>query len=151
MWKVILVICLALAISAAWYGESRRFFCLSNGQCLTVWKTYNDVCYIIPGKYYGALRPANGYMRCSNTNLITFFFSSELPGEIVFQTGNEVNVHNDSLNPIKFYDFSVDTSRYLKLLYLPTAKTSRDMKPDAELMDLDIRENYATNKDGGHL
>ena len=134
MWKVILLICLALAIPAIWYGESRRFFCLSNGRCLTVWKTYNNVCYIVPGKYYGLVRPADGYMQCSNTNLITFYFSSDLPGAIIFESGYEVKIHEVALNQIKFYDFSIDTSRYLKLLYLPNAKRSSDLKPDAELI-----------------
>ena len=118
---------------------------------MTVWKTYNNVCYIIPGKYYGLVRPTNGYMQCSNTNLITFYFSSELPDAIIHQSGYDVKIYNDSLNPIKFYDFSIDTSRYLKILYLPTARRRSDLKPDAELMDINIREEYAADRTGKHL
>jgi hypothetical protein len=151
MRKTFFGFCALLAVLLIWYRESRRFFCLNNGQCITVWKTYNNVCYIIPGKYCGIVKPSNGYIESANTNLITFYFSPELPGAFVFQSGMAVMIHKDARNKFYFYDFSKDTSRYLNIFYSPTAKKRSDMKPGTGLMDIDIRENYACDKDGENL
>lgn len=54
-----------------WYGETRSFECSDKGKCVTVWKTYGNTCYVIPGKYYGLLAPSSGenYIKTVNTSI----------------------------------------------------------------------------------
>jgi hypothetical protein len=151
MKKIFLFSSLLLIPILIWYGESRRFFCLDNGDCITVWKTYNNVCFIIPGKYYGIVRPSNNYIESSNTNLLTVYFSPELPGALVVQSGQGVKINNENMHEFAFYKYETDTGRFNNILYMPDAKKRSDMKAGARLMDIDIRENYALDKDGKKL
>ena len=145
MKKRYLFLCFLVGL-AIWYGESRKFFCLGGGRCVTVWKTYNNVCYIIPGRYYGIVRPSDTYIQAANTTLLTIYFSPELPRAFVFQSWLPLKVIN-AHHEFEFYNYYEDTSRFLKMLYLPNAQKRGDMRPGAGLMDIDVHENYATNKD----
>ena len=51
MKRLLLNLAAVVVLSLIWYGESRKFFCLDNGGCVSVWETLNHVCYIIPGRY----------------------------------------------------------------------------------------------------
>jgi len=57
MKRKLLFFALGITLLVTWFGESRKFFCLEDGNCVTVWKTFNG-CYIIPGKYYGIVKPS---------------------------------------------------------------------------------------------
>ena len=150
MKRILLFFALVITLIIIWLGESRRFFCLEDGYCVTVWKTYN-VCYIIPGKYYGIVKPSGQYIESSNTNLITIFFSKELPAAFIFQSSGEVKIYDGVKHEFTFYDYTKDTSRFDKILYMPNAVKRSDIKADAGLMDIDIRENYATDRSGKKL
>jgi hypothetical protein len=58
MRKVILVL-ICVVFGFVWYDESRDFICTDAGKCITDWKTYGHNRYIIPGKFYGLLKPSN--------------------------------------------------------------------------------------------
>jgi len=151
MKRILLFFTLVIVLIMIWFGESRKFFCLGDGNCVTVWKTYNNVCYIIPGKYYGIVKPSEQYIESSNTNLITIYFSKELPNAFIFQSSGEMKIYNGGNREFLFYDYAKDTSRFNKILYMPDAVKRSDIKADAGLMDIDIRENYATDKSGKKL
>jgi hypothetical protein len=86
MKKMILFFFIVILLLFGWYGESRKFFCLEDGKCITVWKTYNNVCYVIPGKYYGLWAPSNNFIKTSNLNELTIFFTDELPNTLIVQS-----------------------------------------------------------------
>jgi len=151
MKRILLFFALGITLLVIWFGESRKFFCLEDGNCVTVWKTFFNVCYIIPGKYYGIVKPSEQYIESSNTNLITIYWSRELPNAFVFQSSGEVKAYDGSNHKFTFYDYTKDTSRLNKILYGPNAVKRADIKTDAGLMDIDIRENYATDKSGKKL
>jgi hypothetical protein len=151
MKKILLFCILVIVLIVIWFGESRRFFCLEDGSCVTVWKTYNNACYIIPGKYYGIIKPSSKYIESSNTNLLTIYFSKELPRSLIVQCEQEVKINNEKTDAFTFYRYETDTNKCNNLLYLPSAKKRSDMKSVAGLMDIDIRENYALDKDGKKL
>ena len=52
MKKAVVVFLLFFVFLLTWYGERRKFIPISNGY-VTVWKQFNDVSYVIWGKYYG--------------------------------------------------------------------------------------------------
>jgi|SRR5450432_2918417 len=150
--KRILIVSAALVILVAvWYGESRRFFCVSDDKCVTVWKTYGNLCYIIPGKYYGILRPSDNFIKTSNTNNLTIYFSNEIPNGLVYKSENELTIINEKENKFIFYDYTSDTKKYDKILYIPNAVKSNDIKVDADLIYIFIKENFALGKNGKRL
>jgi hypothetical protein len=148
--KKLIIFSSAILLLAVWYGESRKFFCLGNGACVTVWKTYNNVCFIMPGKYYGIIKPSRNYIETSNINLVTIFYSTELPKALIIRPGLEVKIINGDTNEFSLYNYEMDTTRFNKLLFIPT-KNGSELKPDIWLMNIDIRENNAFDKDGKRL
>ena len=149
--KKLLIFFSVLLLIVIWNGESRKFYCLDNETCVTVWKTYNNACFIIPGKYYGIIKPSRNHIETTNTNLLTIYFSKELSQALIVQCEQGVNIKNENRNDFTFYRFETDTGKFINLLYLPEAKKRSDMKRGAGLIDIDIRENYAVDKDGKKL
>lgn len=145
MKKILLYFLFFMACMLTWYGESRKFFNLKDGNCVTLWKTYNNVCYIIPGYYFGIIYPSGNFLKTTNTNNVTIFFSKKLPNSIIyFNDGSlPITVVNGSY---AFYDYSIDKVRFDKLLYKPNARNANDINSNVDLIDLYIPENYATDK-----
>jgi len=130
------------------YGEWRSIYCIGNNRCVTVWKTFGDVCYIIPGKYYGLMRPANTCLKSTNDNNITLYFSADLPNTIIYQSDQEVFVENENRAELLFRNYYEDEGKTKTLLYLPNATRQKDVKPNVDFISLGILDNYARGKDG---
>lgn len=150
MKRVLLSFSALVVIILIWYGESRKFYCLDNGRCITVWKTYNNVCFIVPGKYYGIIKPSSNHIETSNINLVTIFYSTELPKTLIIRPGLGVEIINRDTNEVVLYNYETDTARFNKLLFTPDRNGS-ELKRDVRLMNIDIHENYALDKDGKKL
>jgi hypothetical protein len=94
--KKLLIFFSVLLLIVIWNGESRKFYCLDNETCVTVWKTYNNACFIIPGKYYGIIKPSRNHIETTNTNLLTIYFSKELSQALIVQCEQGVNIKNEN-------------------------------------------------------
>lgn len=149
--KKIIIFIILLTSAATWYGESRKFFCSENGQCVTVWKTYNNICYIIPGKYYGVTKPSKNFMESTNTNSLTVFFTNEMPNAFIFLSEQDLKIYNTDTRKFIFYDYNLNKEKFHNILYKPDAKKANDIKQNAALIDIYILENYATDKNGKKL
>ena len=84
-------------------------------------------------------------------NLITIFFSTELSKTVIFRSSEEVKINNAAKDEVTFYDYMKDTSRFDTLLYVPNPKNRVDLKANAEMLDIDIHEDYARDKSGNKL
>jgi hypothetical protein len=151
MKRALLITVIVVAGLLTWYGESRHFYCLDNGKCITVWKTYNNVCYIMPGKYYGIIKPSDNYIQTTNTNNLTIFFTAEMPNLLVIQSEDALEINNKNKKNYLLLDYSKATSRFDSIFYKRNAQKFNEIKDNARLIDLDIHENYAIDKDGRHL
>jgi hypothetical protein len=151
MKRVILFLFLFLASISIWIGESRKFFCLNDDYCITVWKTYNNVCFVIPGKYYGLVKPSTGYLQTSNSNTMTLYFSNELPNSLVFKSDQNLKVFSNEIDGYIFFDYSLNSEKFDSLLYITNPKKNSDIKDNVSLIDLFIPENYAIDKRGKKL
>jgi hypothetical protein len=151
MKRLLFYLAILIAVAMIWYGESRKFFCLDNGKCVTVWKTYDDVCYIIPGRYYGIFRPSDNFIQSSNTNFLTIYFTGELPNLLVYKSEEPLKVSNTNKHKWIFYDYKSNIQKFDSILYVANAKRNNDIKSNARLMDIFIQENYALDKNGKHL
>jgi hypothetical protein len=139
---------LILVFYSLYIELSRNFYSVDNKKIITIWKKANDECYIIPGKYYGFVLPEDGFIKISNDSDITFYWSDELLGEIIFKTESKyVLNNNDKLRMISYYD----TSKYASLkvvLYGEGPKKIDEVKDNVSIMMINIKENYAIDKKG---
>ena len=117
---------------AVWYGESRKFVPFPNGNYVTVWKTYNNKCYVIIGKYYGLFTPPldRAYIKTTNVSpgvdLIWKIGSNTILAQVdsgsVFHSNtlakvqivdyNLNRIHNDSV--YTYFDSKLKVKRYKK-------------------------------------
>ncbi len=149
MSKIIFITIIAfLLILMVWFGEKRKFYPISNTTSITVWKTYNNISFIIPGKYYGIFPPEEGFIKTSNTNLITIYISKLLPNTFIYQVAEKIE-RNDihETQTIKFKDFDKDKIRYVTNFFKLSGCTMKDLKEGVSYIDLDIREDYARTRD----
>lgn len=143
--KKLIVIFLVLVIALlVWAGESRKFICLDNGKCITVWKTFGDVCYIIPGKYYGLLRPSKGHIKTTNGALIELYFINSSPDMIIYRSTNRVEVKSIQSRESIFQDFMADRDKYRKLLF-EDEKTNK-LNDNVDYIFIDVRDSRSVDK-----
>jgi hypothetical protein len=151
MRKILLLSIVFVVMLLGWLGESRRFFCVGNGAYITVWKTYNNTCYIIPGKYYGLLKPSKNYIESSNTNSMSIFYTNLLPHAFVYKSEENLIINNSNKREFTIYNYDWDVKKFDKILYTPNARKSSDVNPGVYLVNIFIQENYALDKDGKRL
>ena len=150
MKRILLFFIIIIALLIIWLGESRRFFCLSDGKCVTVWKTYNDICYIIPGKYYGIVRPASiNYIKTSNLSDADIIW---LPDSkvIIANINDSAIIVNNSPTSMKIVNYNFNKDHNDTLFTYFDGKYHR-YKKNNEYISVFIKENYALDKNGKSL
>lgn len=152
LFKIMGILLLLIVLLLVWYDQSRTFYCLSNDKCVTVWKRLGGKCYIIPSKYYGVFKPSSDYIKTTNTQYLTFYFSNDIPNKMIVRnqgssTGEKrgYEIVNNLSENLEIAEYSDD---YKAILYKPDAIKFKDVKTSTEYLDLDIKENYATDKTG---
>lgn len=152
--KIMGVFLLLMALLLVWYDQSRTFYCLSNDRCITVWKRLGGKCYIVPSKYYGIFKPSDSYIKTSNTQYLTLYFTNKLPHKIVVRNqGNAkeqagYEILNKSIGNWEIIEYSED---FKSILYKPNAKKFNEVDPSTNYIDLNIKESYAVDKSGEKL
>jgi len=146
------IITLLFVVLLIWLDQSRTFYGLSEDIWITVWKRLGNKCYVIPGKYYSVLNPSDNYIKTSNRQSLTLFYSNKLSKTVLIRNEGEstgriggYKVINHQLNDYKILSYC---SEYDKVLYKPDAYYFRDVKGTTEYIKLNIHENYATDKRG---
>lgn len=143
---------LLILLFLVWMHLSRSFYCLEKGKCVTVWKRLGNECYIIPGKYYGLIKPSGNYIKTNNTQLFTLYFSKDIPNTIVLRnqgsfegTGGKYDIINNSSDGVKIAEYSDD---YEAILYKSDADNFFDIQENTEIIELIIKESYALDNTG---
>lgn len=147
-WKIILIIFLVIGLGLVWFGESRKFYCLDNDRCVTVWKTYNNTCYIIPGKYYGILKPADNYIQTTNIDNVDIIWSTEK--NVLVAGGASLKIVNNDSTELKMNNYKSNKS-YNDILYLDFDGNYHRYKKNVNYISLSIKENYARVQGGKKL
>lgn len=149
--KKILIILFVLISVLIWYGEKRSFYCLSVGKCVTVWKTYGNTCYIIPYNYYGLFKPSGNYMITTNTNDLAIYWTEQLGDSIVVRCDKNYEIKNNNEKKTLLIDYNGNKDKFHEIFYKPNAKKFNDIKNNIKLIEISIKENYATDKNGNKL
>ena len=144
-WFTIFLVLFVLIIF--WIAEERKFYCLSEGKCVTVWKNIGGRCYIIPGKYYGVFVPVKNYIQTSNVNNITIYWNTYFQDKIILRCDNDCEIKN---NPNDSMIIKFD-KQIKKILYEPKTIQFDDLANDTEMIAIFIKENFALDKKGKKL
>jgi hypothetical protein len=130
------------------FGQYRKFYCLLDGRCVTVWKRIGGTCFIIPGKYFGVFRPSTGYIKTTNDNNATIYWKKTLPSKIIVRIDpiTKYEIINGSPETT-IEDFNNNKVAYLNYILYPEGPAKfRDVHPDVEYIAIAIKENYARDK-----
>jgi hypothetical protein len=133
-----------------WFGESRKFFCLNNGKCITVWKTFNNVCYIIPGKYIGIFGPSSySYIQTTNIHNFDIIWKSNSDSIIVNSDDSTFIVNNFSkgVGIIKYSQ----NKKYNDSLFTYFDGNYHRYKKGISYISVFVKENYAVDFNGKKL
>jgi hypothetical protein len=141
-----------LFLDVLFFHGVKSYYCLSENNCITVWKkTANDV-YIIPGIYKGNDVPDISHIKTINGQYLTLYFSEDLPQKIIVRDqGNYENnqkgysIEKGAKGEWQILEYS---ESYKSTLYNPEAVKFKDVKSSTNYIDLNIQENYATDKSG---
>lgn len=150
--STIVIFFVLLTLLFGYFSYKRHFYYFGNtGKCITLWKRVGGKCYIIPNKFYGFSEPDN-FVELSNLSNITFYWSKELPEKfIVRNEGYEFNIISKKEKNNIFLKYDDNKEYYRSLLYLKEAKEHNDVKSNTEILNISIREPYATDKKGKKL
>jgi hypothetical protein len=109
----------------------------------------------VPGHYYGLLPPTDNYILTTNQAYVTAYFSSALPATLVFKLEDRPwhawHVVNRIPRVYRLLAYETNDQAFDSLFYIKNAKLHRDLQPNAFFIDVDIKEQYAIEKDGKHL
>lgn len=125
---------LLIILFLIWFDQSRSFYCMSNDKCITVWKRLGNKCYIIPGKYYGILKPSD-YVKTTNDNALTIIFD-DLSGYdfVIFNDyGKELEV-NLSNERIKYFE------NFERDIFIDEFYVNERIKDNLPYLQIDIKE-----------
>lgn len=151
MKKVLSFFLIFIILTWIYYGESRSFFCLNNGRCVTVWKTYNHVCYIIPGRYYGILKPSSiNYIQSSNWSNVDIIWKGNSNDITVYSGDESTQIIHNSPGGIRIFDYKLQ-KKHNDGLFTSFDGTCLTYNKNLERISLYIEYEYALDKNGKDL
>lgn len=147
--KIFLSIFLILTLWLIWLDQNRSFYCLDNNKCITVWKRIGGSCFVIPGKYYGVIKPSDNYILTTNTSMLDIIWEKE-PSHIIVSKDETSEIKNNSRDKIHIEDYQVKKEHYDSIYTFFDGRILR-YKKETVFMSLFIVDNYATDSSGNKL
>ena len=140
----------ALFLMIVCIGESRSFYCLGDNKCVTVWKTFGGICYVIPGRYYGLIEPrSRSYIKTTNKISLDIIWPSKTNNVIADFADGEKVIKNTSEGPI-IIDYASRAGYHDSLFTHFDGKYHR-YKKDLTYINISIPDNVAVNSKGEKL
>lgn len=130
-----------VSVFLLWMGQRRTFLCIGEGRCVTVWKTYGNKCYLIPGKYYGLIEPMRSHATTSNIALVGFIWPSD-PDILLLSSGTDTHISNKK-GDIQLRLYSVN-KQLNDSLYTRLDGRNRVYRDGVAYLTIDIRDGYTT-------
>jgi hypothetical protein len=143
--KIILAVIVVIISLFIWYGESRKFFKLTNGEYVTLWKTYNNTSFIVHGKYYGLLPPSGNHIRTSNINSLSIYMRRDKIDTIYFNSLSNYSVSNIEIAEPIMIDIKTSTNQDARIFL---EKVPHRVFESWCKLRFDVRENYAVDENG---
>lgn len=131
----------------------RSFYCLSDNKCITIWKLESGEVLIVKGIYNESKEPINDYIRLVDvTNEVDWYASA------IFTKNNKllIDVVDDNTKVISKSSSGIielynDNRVVNDSLYTYHDGRYRKYKKNIDFININIKENYATDKNGKKL
>ncbi|MHC5355056.1 hypothetical protein ACYSNX_13045 [Myroides sp. LJL115] len=132
---------------------ARSFYCLSEDRCITIWKTGNRDVLIVYGIYNDSKKPVDDYVKLVDiTNEVDWYASviftkdAKLLIDVIDDSTKVIS--QSSLGIIELYNSKKTLNDSLYTYY--DGKYKR-YKKEVDYISVNIKENYATDKNGNKL
>jgi len=149
IFKLLFTAVALLLFLLIWFDQSRSFYCIDSKHCVTVWKRLGGVCYIVPRKYYGILKPSDNYIKTDNNNIITILWE-ENTNNIIIDGVDSFAIKNKNDNQYLMIDYSSNKNYFDSSLTTFDGQYHR-YKDSIYRIDINIFEGYATDNKGRRL
>jgi len=145
-----IIVAIIIAVLLLYFDQSRKYFCISEDKCVTVWKRIGGTCYIVPDKYTGWFKPKDDFIRTSNLSNLDIVWIDQFPNSIIIkqQSYYQYIIVNKNKNNLHIYRYENDSDTFHSLIYNIGAKNYSDIKAGVFRLSIDVRENYARTSDG---
>jgi hypothetical protein len=133
--KTVAAVVLLIVIILISWDQSRSFYHLSDKQHLTVWKRLGNKCFIVPGKYYGILRPKY-CIQTTNDNALTIIYENLMDYDYVIcnDYGKSVKISLEC-KKIKYFEYT-EKDKFIDEYY-----SNNQIRDSLKYIQLDVKEN----------
>lgn len=146
--KAFIILVAIIGVLFLWYDQSRSFFKATNGESITMWKRYGGTCYLIPGKYYGIMKPKDGYVETRNKNeYVVFLWENNKPNDLLYFGDIEDKIYNTDKTHFRIINY-LDNKQKNDSLYIEEYGHYGRYKKGVIFLSINILEGYAGNGTG---
>lgn len=146
LFKILFPSFLAITILIVWFAESRSFYCIGDGRCVTVWKQIGGTCVVVPRKYYGLTTPSDNYILTTNTSDLDIIWD-ENPSTIIVSKDDRSKIINNSKDQIVIKDYKLNKAHY-DSLYVHLDGHYYKYNEGVIYLSLFVEENWAVDYKG---
>lgn len=127
----------------------KSYYCLSDNKCVTVWKKVNGEKYIIFGRYESGEVPSDNYIRIEtlSSDYVDVIFLNDKKSLIAVDDKADIVIQSSN-NLIELYK---ENKVVNDSLYTYFDDRYRRYNKEIDFISLNIKENYATDKNGNKL
>lgn len=147
--KIIGVIVILIVVLSVWDEQSRSFYCLSEGKCITVWKRTGNKCYIVLNRYYGLFKPNYNYIKTTNTAFVDVIWTDD--NRLIIDTEENAEIVQPPSDKNLIIERYRDKKAINDSLYTYFDGKYNKYNQGVNFIRLYIKENYAIDKNGNKL
>jgi hypothetical protein len=145
---IIIVICISGML--LYLFQKRKYFCLADNKCITVWKTA-DGAYIIPGKYTSWFKPKDNYIKADNLDDgFGLYWLNNKPKDIIVDSYN-YSIVNNNKSSVQILEYSKNPKYFENLLFDRNDLGDTFLKGTVSKLLIDIKDGYAFTNDDRKL
>lgn len=132
------LIFMVLILAYLTIDQKRVFYCLNDSKCFTVWKRVGGYSYIIPGKYFGVVKPSN-YIKTNTSNAITIIYDRKSDYDFIIHNnyGRKISLSFPDYS-VKYFPYD-EFDDFVRKYYNKNNKVKKGIK----YLQIDIAENLA--------
>lgn len=142
--KIVGVIAILIVVLSVWAEQSRSFYCLSEGKCITVWKRSGNKCYIVLNKYSGLFKPTDNYIKTTNTAFVDILWTDD--NRLLIDTEDNAEIVQPSSDKNLIIERYRDDKAMNDSLYTYFDGKYNRYDEGVNYIRLYIKENYATDR-----
>lgn len=147
--KGVLILIVMIVGMGIWFDQSRSFFKASNGEYITMWKRLGGTCYLIPGKYYGLIKPGDGYIKTENKNeSVAFYWKNNKANDLLYFGNLGDTIYNTDKTRFRIINYQ-DNEQENDSLFTEKYGYYGRYKKGVVFLNLNILEGYAGSGSGG--